>query len=64
VWNSRRELIHRIGGESASPDEARWLDKAWLAEAELVFLSSEILGKFTRHVSVPDFTLPPLHLPR
>lgn len=55
-------LIHPIGGEFESPEQARWLDKSWLADAELVFLSSDVLGKFTRHVSVPDFRLPELYI--
>ena len=62
VWGSTRELSYPVGEDSESPNQPRWLDKSWLADAELVFLSSETLGRFTRRISVRDFTLPELYV--
>ncbi len=62
MWGSTRELSYPVGEDSESPNQPRWLDKSWLADAELVFLSSETLGTFTRRISVRDFTLPELYI--
>jgi hypothetical protein len=40
------------------------LDAAWLADAELVFVSFERLGRFTKHVTIPSFVLPPVRSPQ
>jgi hypothetical protein len=37
------------------------LDAAWLADAELVFVSFEPLARFTKHVSLRNFVLPEAH---
>jgi hypothetical protein len=34
------------------------IDAAWLDDAELVFVSFERLGRFTKHVTIPNFVLP------
>jgi hypothetical protein len=34
------------------------IDAAWLADAELVFVSFERLGRFTKHVTIPHFVMP------
>jgi hypothetical protein len=39
------------------------IDAAWLADAELVFVSFERLGRFTKHVTIPNFVLPPVRSP-
>ncbi len=36
------------------------IDAAWIADAELVFVSFERLGRFTKHVTIPEFALPAL----
>jgi hypothetical protein len=35
------------------------IDEAWLNDAELVLVSFERLGRFTKHVTIPSFVLPP-----
>lgn len=39
------------------------IDAAGLADAELVFVSFERLGRFTKHVTIPSFVLPPVRSP-
>ncbi len=39
------------------------IDAAWLADAELVFVSFERVGRFTKHVTIPNFVLPPVRGP-
>jgi hypothetical protein len=46
----RRTEIPEIAGSS--------IDAAWLADAELVFVSFERVGRFTKHVTIPSFVLP------
>jgi hypothetical protein len=39
------------------------IDAAWLDDAELVFVSFERVGRFTKHVTIPNFVLPPVRSP-
>jgi hypothetical protein len=62
VRRSQLGAAHVLGeGRETVPGESIWHDEGWLADAELVFLSFEVLGTFTRQVSIPDFRLPELY---